>query len=120
MQPASLDLTVYKGSTYSKLIQWKTGDPATPVDLTGCTARMQIRKRVNDTEILETLTTENGKLTIYNAAEGRIRIDIPAATSTAYAFTSGVYDLEIVYPSPSTTVYRILQGCFAAIPEVTR
>lgn len=120
MQPASLDLTVYKGSTYSKLIQWKTGEPATPVDLTGCTARMQIRKRVNDTEILETLTTENGKLTIYNAAEGRIRIDIPAATSTAYPFTSGVYDLEIVYPAPSTTVYRILQGCFAAIPEVTR
>lgn len=120
MQPANLDLTIYKGSTYSKLFQWKTGTPATPVDLTGCTARMQIRKRVTDTEILESLTTENGMLTIYNEAEGRFRIDIPAAISAAYPFTSGVFDLEIVYPSPSTTVYRVLEGCFAAIPEVTR
>lgn len=120
MQPADLDLTIYKGSTYSKLFQWKTGSPETPVDLTGCTARMQIRKRVNDTETLDILTTENGKLTIYNAAEGRFRIDISAAESAAYQFTSGVYDLEIVYPFPSDTVYRVLQGCFAAIPEVTR
>lgn len=119
MQPANLDLTVYKGSTYSKLIQWKTGSPAVPVDLTGCTARMQVRRRVNDAEILDTLTTENGKLTIYSAAEGRIRIDIPAAQSAAYAFNSAVYDLEIVYPT-GNPVYRILQGCFSAIPEVTR
>lgn len=120
MQPANLDLTIYKGSTYSKLIQWKTGEPATPVDLTGCTARMQVRKRANDTEVLDVLTTENGKLTIYNPSEGRIRIDISAAQSAAYTFTTGVYDLEIVYPAPSTTVYRIMQGCFSAIPEVTR
>ena len=120
MQPANLDLTIYKGSTYSKLIQWKTGDPAVPVDLTGCTARMQIRKRVNDTEVLDTLTTENGKLTIYNASEGRLRIDISASQSSLYSFASGVYDLEIVYPAPSTTVYRILQGCVSVIPEVTR
>ncbi len=120
MQPANLDLTIYKGSTYSKLIQWKTGEPATPVDLTGCTARMQVGKRANDTEVLDVLTTENGKLTIYNPSEGRIRIDISAAQSAAYTFTTGVYDLEIVYPAPSTTVYRIMQGCFSAIPEVTR
>lgn len=120
MQPAELDLTIYKGSTYSKSFQWKTGNPAVAVDLTGCTARMQVRQRANDSTILTTLTTENGLLSIYNPVEGRFRIDIPASISTGYSFTSGVYDLEIVYPLPNTTVYRVLQGAFTAVSEVTR
>lgn len=119
MQPAHLDLTVYKGSTFSKQIQWKTGTPALPVDLTGATARMQIRKSVNSSEILDTLTTENSKLDIYIPVEGRISINISSDLSSTYEFTSGVYDLEVVFPG-GATVYRILEGCFSAIPEVTR
>lgn len=118
MQPAHLDLTVYKGSTYSKLIQWKTGNPAVGVDLSGCTARMQIRRTINDPIVQSSLTTENGGITIYAPTEGKLRIDITATQSTAYQFTSAVYDLEIVYTDG--TVYRIIEGCFAAIPEVTR
>jgi hypothetical protein len=49
MQPAHIDLEVYKGSTFVKIIQWKTGIPTAAVNLTGCTARMQLRKAVNDT-----------------------------------------------------------------------
>lgn len=119
MQPANIDLTVYKGSDFTKGIQWKTGATPTPVDLTDCTARMQIRKNVNDTVVLDTLTTENNKLVIEDAEQGKIRIDIPADVSTAYAFTSGVYDLEIVFPVTGRVV-RIIEGCFSAIPEVTR
>lgn len=119
MQPAHLDLEVYKGSTFSKQIQWKTGTPAEPVNLTGYTARMQVRRSVNDSTILDSLTTDNGKLTIYAPTEGRISINISAAVSSAYAFTSGVYDLELVSPD-NVTVYRILEGCFSANPEVTR
>lgn len=119
MQPADLDLTVYKGSTFSRLIQWKTGDPAIPVDLTGFTARMQIRKTVNSTDILDTLTSENNRLTIYAPTEGRIRIDISAEQSAAYTFTLAAYDLEIV-SNDNQNVQRLLQGSFSAIPEVTR
>jgi tRNA A37 methylthiotransferase MiaB len=118
MQPATIDLTIYKGSTYSKIIQWKTGTPALPVNLSGCTARMQIRKRVTDTEILDTLTTENSKLQIYDAVNGRFKISIPANVSSAYNFNTAVYDLEIVFPD--TTVVRVIEGCLSAVPEVTR
>jgi hypothetical protein len=119
MQPADLDLVVYKGTTFSRLIQWKTGDPAVPVNLTGFTARMQIRKTVNSTEILDTLTTENNRLSIYAPTEGRLRIDISAEQSAAYTFTLAAYDLEIV-SSDTQTVQRLLQGSFSAVPEVTR
>jgi hypothetical protein len=119
MQPAKLNLTIYKGSTFSKEFQWKTGDPAQPVDITDCSLRMQIRKTIDDTTFVDELTTQNGKITILNAAEGRFRIDIAASVSTDYKIEEGVYDLEIVYPN-STTVYRLLEGDVAAIPEVTR
>lgn len=118
MQPANIDLTIYKGSTFIKAIQWKTGNPALPVNLEDCTLRMQMRKTVNDTTVLDSLTTENNKLRIVNAAEGRIEITIAAATSSAYTFERGVYDLEVVFPD--TTVYRIIEGAVTTVPEVTR
>ena len=118
MQPAHIDLDVYKGSTFVKIIQWKTGTPATAVNLTGCTARMQIRKAVNDTAILDTLTTENSKIIIHEPLNGKFKIVISAATSTGYTFTSAVYDLEIVFTNG--TVTRVIEGCLTAVPEVTR
>ena len=118
MQPAHIDLDVYKGSTFVKIIQWKTGIPQTPVNLTGCTARMQIRKAVNDTAVLDTLTTENGKLVIHEPLDGKFKIVIPADVSTAYTFTSSVYDLEIIFTDG--TVTRVIEGCLTAAPEVTR
>lgn len=118
MQPANLDLTIYKGSTFVKTLQWKTGDPAVAVDLTGCTARMQVRKSPCDSSLLESLNTENGKIVITEPINGKLEIRISANTSSAYTFMTGVYDLEIVFTNG--TVTRIIEGNFIAMPEVTR
>jgi hypothetical protein len=118
MQPAHIDLEIYKGSTFVKILQWKTGSPALAVNLTGCTARMQIRKSVNDRTILDTLTTENSRLQIHEPLNGKFKITIPANTSTAYSFTSAVYDLELIFTDG--TVTRVIEGCISAVPEVTR
>lgn len=118
MQPANIDLTIYKGSTFIKAIQWKTGNPALPVNLQDCTLRMQMRKTATDSVVLDSLTTENGKLRIASAAEGKIEIIIAANVSTAYTFDRGVYDLEVVFPD--TSVYRIIEGAVTTVPEVTR
>jgi hypothetical protein len=118
MQPAHIDLDIYKGSTFVKIIQWKTGETPVAVNLTGCTARMQLRKAVNDTTVLDTLTTENGKLEIHEPLNGKFKIIIPANTSTTYTFTSAVYDLEIIFTDG--TVTRVIEGCLTAAPEVTR
>ena len=119
MQPAKLNLTIYKGSTFSKEVQWQTGEPSVPVDITGCKIRMQIRQKVTDTTFEDELTTENGKIVIVDALLGKFRIDIPASVSTGYKLEEGVYDLEIVYPD-EITVYRLLEGDVLAIAEVTR
>ena len=119
MQPASVDLMIYKGATFSKQFQWQTGSTPTPVDLTGCTARMQVRKTVQDTAVLDTLTTENGKLVINDALLGKFKINLTAAQTGAYTFINAAYDLEIVYYG-GEPVYRVLSGCFSVDPEVTR
>ena len=119
MEPAKIDLTVYKGSTFSKKFQWKTGEPLTPVDLTGCTIRMQVRKLVTSSSILAEFNESNGMLIITNPINGQFQLDISASTSTGFNFTSGVYDIEISYPD-NITVYRLIEGSFIAVPEVTR
>lgn len=46
MAAAKLKLTIDQGASFTKLFTWKAGPAQTPVDLTGCTARMQIRKEI--------------------------------------------------------------------------
>lgn len=119
MTPASVDLTIYKGSTFSRQVQWKTGTPALPVNITGCTLRMQIRGKITDASVILSLTTENGGIVITDAVNGKFSVVIEASASTAVAATSGVYDLEIVMPD-TTTVYRLMEGSVTLVPEVTR
>ena len=119
MQPANIDLTIYKGSTFSKNFQWKTGSPANPVDLTSCTLKMQVRKNVLDANILAEFSTENSMLVVTDGLLGKIRLDIPAEVSTDFTFMVGVFDIEVTFIGTGDT-YRIIEGCFSAVPEVTK
>lgn len=119
MEPAKIDLTVYKGSTFSKKFQWKTGDPLLPVDISGCTVRMQVRKTATSSSILAEFDQFNGLLVITDPLEGKFQLNIPASISSNFGFTSGVFDIEVAY-SDNITVYRLIEGSFTAVPEVTR
>lgn len=86
-----------------------------PVDLTGATARMQIRDNPGGLLLVE-LSTENGGLVI--AGAGTIERHITAAATAAFTWTAGVYDLEVSYADG--TVHRYFEGAVTVIPEVTR
>jgi len=91
-------------------------------DLTGYTARMQVRRYIESATPTATLTTENistFRIILGNAdpVDGTINLFIRAEDTRALT-TSGVYDIEII--SPSNEVDRILQGDFILSPEVTR
>jgi hypothetical protein len=119
MQPATINITIYKGSTYSKEIQWLSGEPPVPVDLTGCTARMQLKASAFDSTNLDQLSTENGRIQIYDPTQGKLRIKFPANVSSQYNFNTALYDLEIVFQSEEN-VYRIAKGTITTDPEITR
>lgn len=52
MVRANIPLAIVEGGTYNKTFQWKTGNPASAVDLDGFTARMQIRSTLRSEDVL--------------------------------------------------------------------
>lgn len=117
-KPAKLKLTIYQGATFRKRLAWTGPAPArTPIDLTGCTARMQVRPEIDSDTVLLTLTTENGGITLGGVA-GTIELLVSDEASTAFTWLSGAWDLEIEHPSGEVT--RLAYGTVSVSPEVTR
>ena len=114
--PAKLKFTIYQGATFRKHLTWKAPD-GTPIDLSGCTARMQVRAEVVSRTVLLSLTTENGGLTL-GGATGTVELYVSDEDTGAITWDAGVWDLEIVHPSGEVT--RLAQGSIAVSPEVTR
>lgn len=101
-------------STVPFLLSDSTG---TTIDLTGYTAAMQLRVQVNSLQAVDTLTTENGRITI-TPTEGMISCVFPHEQTAQYPASNLVYDLEIT--SPGDEVTRVVQGRICVSPEVTR
>jgi uncharacterized protein YfaP (DUF2135 family) len=110
-------LKINQGSTFDKTVTWKTGTPPVPVDLTGCTARGQIRSEISSAAVLVEMNTVNGRL-ILGGVDGTIRILFEDELTETFSWDSGVYDIEIVFPDG--TVQRKLAGAVSVSPEVTR
>ena len=119
MQPAKLDLEIYRGSTYNKPLQWKIGDPLLPVDITGCQIKMEIKEGKDSTTTLDTLTTANGRITIEDTVNSNFTLHFPSATTKNIATNLAVYDLDIVYPGGEPT-YTIVEGLVKYSGEVTK
>jgi hypothetical protein len=117
MRAGVLNLLVMQGSTFSRTISWQIDGE--PVDLTGYTARMQIRTVQVNTKpqrLLYSLTSENGKLLV-DRQNGSITMSIDAVNSATLPAGSHVYDLELV---TGDYVQRLVQGRFDVSAEVTR
>lgn len=108
------DLTIEQGATFTLDLFYQDGSGAA-VDITGYSARMQLRSSVDSSTVALELTTANGRITL-DGARGKVTLNI-AATDTAGLTGSGVYDLELVTGS---VVQRILEGTYTIVPEVTR
>ena len=117
MSAAKRNIKIEKGATFQMNLTWKDGE-GVPVNLTGYTARMQVRKNVNATDTLLNMTTENGSIAL-GGALGTISITGSATNTSAIPDTikTGVYDLELVNGS---VVKRLIEGNVEISPEVTK
>lgn len=112
MTAGKYNLTIEQGATFAKTLTF-------PSDYTMPTScRMTARTAVDATSTLFNFdsTTTSGNLTINNTNK-TVTVFIDHAVTAAYTFSSGVYDLEFVYPS---SVVRILEGTVTLTKEVTR
>jgi hypothetical protein len=88
-----------------------------PKDLTGYTARMQIREKIDDEDTLVSLTSAAGDITI-SIPDARIVFTIATSVTEELDFMEGVYDLELVDPAGEATT--LLEGKVTLRKEVTR
>jgi len=115
MAATTYDILIEQGATYSQVITYKEAGVA--VNLTGYTARMQVRATLESASTLVELTTANSRIALGGAA-GTITLTIAAADTAALTSGRGVYDLELV--SGSGIVTRLLQGVATISRNVTR
>lgn len=123
---AALALEMEQGATLAFYFVWKsqtdTTEDGTPVytayDLTGCTARMQIRAGYG-TAVLAEVTTEDGGIELErDGVQGRVDIEVSATKTDGVAIKKPKADLEIEFPSG--TVVRLLDISFTNTLNITR
>lgn len=122
-RPASVNFRLYPHATFSALTVLLDADQQ-PVDLSGYSARLQMKRDRYDKAPIYTLTTENGGISL--GAAGEIQITIPAGL-TAPVLVPAIdpdgevwyHDLLLSSPAPDPTVERLYQGTVSVFPGVT-
>lgn len=118
---ARQDLTIRQGETWSRVFTWR--ENGVRKDLTGWTARMQIREANADSgsPVLIELSTAvgNARITLGGTA-GTITMALSAGDTQALNLSGdeAVYDLELT--SGTGAVTRLMEGRVHLIREVTR
>ena len=112
MSAARYDLVIDQGSDFA--IEFTVDESGTVKNLTGYSARAQLRTTKANASISATFTC-----TIPTPTNGKINMTLPNGTSAALTAGRFFYDLEI-YTSSDTIVSRLLYGEVTLTQEVTR
>lgn len=121
MERARVDLTIVQGEDFCQSFQWLAGDQ--PVDLTGWSAEMHIRRRI-DGPVLVELTTKNGRIVIADQKKEKGVYAIVLDRETTHALFPrprrfrGVYDLFFIRPDGTRVLHQY--GTVFFEPAVTR
>jgi hypothetical protein len=113
MTAANYNLTIDQGSDFALTMTVKEGGVAK--DLTGYSARAQLRTRKSDASAAATFTCS----VLSPASSGQVKLELDNSTSTALSAGRYFYDLEI-YTASDAIVKRLLQGEVNLTPEVTK
>jgi len=109
------DITVNQGAEFTLNVQALNAD-RTVMDLTGYTAKMQVRDSKGGSTIYMTASTAAGTITI-NAPGGIVMVNVGADLTTPMTWNSGWYDLIVT--ASSTNVKRLVEGFASLSKEVT-
>ncbi len=114
-QAGKLNIVIEQGTTFNPVLTYKDENDVA-IDLTGYTARMQIRLKRTSASFIHELTSGAG-ITLGGVA-GTIELLISDTDTAAFSFTSAVYDLELV--SGGGIVTRLLEGSVTLKKEATK
>jgi hypothetical protein len=105
------NLFVDAGSDYSNIIT-VTATNGQPLNLTGYTVAAQMRKSYSSSTVF------NFTPSLYDAPNGKVRLQLSASLSSSMPAGRWLYDVEITSPSGGKT--RVLEGIVTVTPEITK
>jgi hypothetical protein len=109
--PAKYEITAYQGATLDKTFTVTTN--GTPINWTGYTAAMKVRRYVDSDAVLS-LATGSGITAL--TTDGKVIINATATQTAAIPAGNYVYDLEL---SSGAYVTKLISGRFVVVAEVT-
>jgi hypothetical protein len=105
------NLYVDAGATYSNIIT-VTASNGQALDLTSYTVASQMRKSYSSSTVYAFTAS------VYDAANGKIRLQLTNTQSEAIPAGRWLYDVEIT--SPSGTKTRVVEGIVTVNPQITQ
>lgn len=115
---ATSNLVIDQYATFRTSFTWRTKSTGQPVDLSGYTAAMQIRRTPESTATLVSLTSANGGGIVIDGPNGRVNIEISA--STTGTFPAGKYVFDLVLTDTLSKKKRLVEGAVRVDAGVTR
>ena len=113
MIPARLNLVCPQGTTFKKKFTFFDNDNL-PLDLTGYSSKMQVRKTLATKTAMAEFNTPD-EITIVG---NEIQIDVHYSVTELFKAGEFMWDLEITSPTDERS--RVFEGKFIVTPEVTR
>lgn len=115
MPAAKYDFSIEQGSSFKLSMTYKNNDEV-PIDITGWCARLVW---TTDEGILQSFITTNLDLSLYkftiDGPNGKIILQLPAATTNLFTFGTAKYDLELespneMYAGGGNEIIRLIYG----------
>lgn len=92
-------------------------EDGTPINLAGSNIKIQLRRNVNLTVILEWKTAD-GSITIIGASNNKINMGTKTGAQMDIDGFSYLYDLQVIFPSGITKTY--VKGVFPIEEDISR
>lgn len=105
------NLYIDQGTTFSSIITL-TNQDGSLMNLAGYTVKSQFRKSY------QTSQAYNFIASVYDAATGKVRLQLSATDSSEIKSGRYLYDIEIT--SSANEKFRVLEGIIIITPEITK
>lgn len=105
-----------QGATFRLMLTWRNPN-GTPVNVTGYSAKMDVRQKASTGHTELSLSTAAGGITL-GGVDGTVLLTATATTTNALVSGVYVYDLELT--SAGGEVTRLVAGSFTVDEQVTR
>jgi len=105
-----------KRATYRVVLTWRNKDKSL-VDLTSCSAKLQVRSTIDSAIVLLELSTANNGI-VLGGVLGTITIQATNTITSALTWTTGQYDLLITLANGETK--RLCEGTWDVSEGITQ